>query len=76
MRTSIVFRETPIQFGEVQRLYPHMQISKRQVHLWKDRGLLTHDGRRVTLDWDKAGQCYTSVEAVKRFLGATNGEAE
>ncbi|TWT35603.1 hypothetical protein KOR34_04960 [Posidoniimonas corsicana] len=41
---------------------------------WTQRGLLTPDGRRVRLEYVKAGaERLTSVEAVRRFFAATTG---
>jgi len=64
--------ETPVLLKNARPLFP-IPASMSEIYNWRHRGAFSISGRRVLLEWFRqGGKNYTTVEAVKRFVDATN----
>ncbi|CAB4191753.1 Protein of unknown function DUF1580 [uncultured Caudovirales phage] len=65
--------ESPVLLKNAGRLFP-VPASMSEIYNWRQRGAASVSGGRAYLEWYRqGGKVYTTVEAVKRFVDATNG---
>lgn len=70
---SQVSGETPINFADAAGMFSARSISSQLFWNWRNRGVRSHDGSVVYLEWFREGGfVMTTTEAVERFKTRTN----